>query len=175
MNWSQQLGSRTGLSLGVGPRFVDGSTSAEVTASLQRRIQHGSLSLGYGRSRYAAPGRDVDAESLSATAQLTLSPAVQVSATPAVFRHRFGDDGEGRSWRMALTASWQIRPELSARASYHHLRQDGRARPGTPLAREPWVSRNLFSVSFSAGVGRSRGARLRPGVGPSRLRPNDEE
>jgi hypothetical protein len=167
LNWSQQITSRTGLSLSAGPRFSEVGTSTEAQASIQHRIEHGSLSLGYGRSRYPAPGRDVDGESLSGTVQLMLSPTVQITATPGLSRYRFGaaDVGGGRTWRMVLSTSWQISPALSARAIYQHVGQDGRPVQGA-FPRGPWISRNVFALSFSAGVGRPRDTRVNPGTPP---------
>jgi hypothetical protein len=165
LNWSHQITSRTGLSLSAGPRFMDGGTSTEGAASLQHRIHHGSLSLGYSRSRYPAPGRHVDAESLSGTAQLTLSPTVQVTASPGLSRYRYGDAEGGRTWRMVLGASWQIRSALGARVTYQHVGQDGTAR-GPAFPRGPWISRNVLALSFSAGVRGPRDTGLNPGTGP---------
>jgi hypothetical protein len=173
LNWTQQVTSRTGLSLGAGPRFVDGGTSTEATASIQHRIQHGSLSLGYSRSRYPAPGRNVDAESLSGTAQLTLSPTVQITASPGLSRYRYGEgDAEGgRNWRMVFSASWQISPVLGARAMYQHVGQDRGPAQGPAFPRGPWISRNVFALSFSAGVGRPRETHVNPGIGPVKQGP----
>jgi hypothetical protein len=166
VNWSQQLGAYTDLSIGAGPRFMDGSTSTEASASVERRLRRGSVMLGYGRSRYAAPGQDVDADSLSATAQLDVSPSVQLTATPGFYRHRYDDGERGRSLRLVLGARWQVRPGLSGRATYQHVRQDGRPERATALAAAPWLARNMFVVSFTATVGRSPGTDVNAGRGP---------
>jgi hypothetical protein len=167
LHWSQQLSPHTGLSVALGPRFMDGSTSAEASASIVRRIERGSLSVGYGRSRYAAPGQDLDAESLSASAHFTLSPTVSVSASPSVYRHRYPDGDTGRSLRLALLASWEVRRGLSARAVYQHLRQDGLPRAGVVVPGTSWFARNLFAVSFSASLSRSRENKVDVGVPPA--------
>ena len=166
VGWNQQLTERTSLSLSAGPRFVDDGTSTEAIASIQHRIEHGSLSLGYARSRYPAPGREVDVESLSGSLQIALSRSVQLSASPGLFRHRFGDSAQSRAWRVVAGASWQVRPGLSARAVYQHMRQDGRPELNVVFRDGPWISRNTLAISFSAGFGRPRGERLQPGVGP---------
>ncbi len=167
LHWSQQLTPYTGLSIAVGPRYMDGGTSAEASASIVRRFERASLSLGYGRSRYAAPGQDVNAESLSGSAHLTLSPTVSVSASPSVYRHRYADGETGRSLRLALIGSWEVRPGLSARAIYQHLRQD--RFPGDPavFGDAPWFARNVFAVSFTAGLSRSRDNKVDVGVPPA--------
>jgi hypothetical protein len=167
LHWSQQLTAHTGLTLSLGPRFMDGNTSAEASAFIVRRMERGSLSVGYGRSRYAAPGRDVDAEGISGSAQLLLSRTVSVTASPGLYRHRYADGETGRSLRLALVGAWELRPGLSARAIYQHLRQDGF--PGVPgvFADAPWFARNVFAVSFSAGLSRSRDDKVDAGVRPA--------
>jgi hypothetical protein len=166
-SWSQQLTAHTGLSVTAGPRFMDGNTSAEASASVVRTIERGSLSLAYGRSRYAAPGQDVDAESLSGSAQLVLSRTVSVSASPGFYRHRYADGETGRSLRLGLVGSWEVRPGLSARAIYQHLRQDGFPGGRSVFPGGPWLARNVFAVSFSAGLSRSREKNADVGVPPA--------
>lgn len=167
LNWTHRLTARTGLSVSGGPRFVDGGTSAEAFASLGHQLEHGSLSLGYGRSRYPAPGRAVDGESLAVTAELILSPRLTISASPGLYRQLYADADADRSrtLRMSASASWQIRRGAGVRAMYQHVRQDGRL--GQALANPPglWLSRNLFAVSFSVGMSRPRDTRANPGMG----------
>jgi hypothetical protein len=167
VNWSHQLTPHTGLTLAAGPRFMDGSTTAEASVSILRRLERGSLSLGYGRSRYAAPGQDVDAESLGATAQLSLSRTVSVSASPGIYRHRYADGETGRSVRVALLGSWEVRPGLSMRAVYQHLRQEGLPGGRAFLPGAPWFARNLLALSFSYGLSHSRDKKVDAGTPPA--------
>jgi hypothetical protein len=167
LNWNQQLSSRTDLSLSFGPRVVDGESIAEATASLNYRLQHSTLSLGYGRSRYPAPGQDVDTQSVMAGGTLQLSPSVQLSASPGFYWHRYGDapGGEGRSLRFSTTAAWQPRPSAAVRLTYQYIRQDGV--PNEPgISALPWIERNLLALSVSVGVGRPRKTSANPGIGP---------
>ena len=167
LGWTQEVTARTGVALSVGPRIVDGGTSTELAASIRHQLEHASLSLAYGRSRYPAPGQEVDTENLSATAQIPLSRTVSVSASPGFYRHRFGDDERpSHSWRVLLVTSWQLRPSVTARATYQHVRQDALPEQGLAARRGPWIARNLFAISFTAGVGRPRGTSVNPGIGP---------
>jgi hypothetical protein len=169
VNWTHQLTSRTGLSMGAGPRFVDGATSAEAMASIAHRLEHGSFSLSYGRSRYPAPGRAVDAESVSGAAELILSPTLTISASPGLFRQLAaeGDADRSRSLRMLVSAAWQVRRGVGVGAMYQHVRQDGRLGQAPAILPGPWLSRNLFAVSFSVGMKRPRDTRANPGIGPT--------
>jgi hypothetical protein len=144
-----------------------GENVADATASLQYRLQHGSLSVGYGRSRYPAPGHDVDTDSVMVGGQVQLSPTVELSASPGFYWHRYGDGpgGEGRAFRFTTTGGWQARPNLAVRLTYQHVRQD--SRPGQlALSSLPWIERNLLALSVSVGMGRPRKASANPGIGP---------
>ena len=168
LTYNQQLTPRTEMSVGIGPRFVDGWRSMDGTAALQHRLERGSVSLAYGRSRYPAPGRDVDTENLTLTGQVRLTRTMHLSVSPGYFTHRYGDGGaeDGRAWRVMVSTGWQLRPDLSLRASYQHVRQDvGPFDPPT-VRSLPWIARNLFALSFSVGVGRPRQASTNPGIGP---------
>jgi hypothetical protein len=168
LNWSQRVAARTGLSLSGGARFVDGATSAEGSAMLHRDIERGTLVLAYARSRYPAPGQAVDVESVTATGVFTLSRAWQVSASPGYYRNRLEDEQQTHSWRLALSASCQVRPGLSARATYQYVRQNALIAGTLGLQQGPWISRNVFAVSFTASTSRPREQRVQPGVGPLR-------
>jgi hypothetical protein len=167
LNWNQQLTTRTDLSLSFGPRFVDGESVADATATVNYRLEHATLSAGYGRSRYPAPGRDVDTQSVMASGTLQLSPTVQLSASPSFYWHEYGDGpgGQSRSLRFTSTAAWQARPSVSARLTYQYIRQEGA--PGQPSLRSlPWIERNLLALSVTVGMGRPRRTSANPGIGP---------
>ena len=168
LSYNQQLTARTEMSLGFGPRFVDGWRSTDASAAVQYRLEHGSFSLAYGRSRYPVPGRDVDTESITLTAQFRLSRTVTLAASPSYYTHRYGGGGaeDGRAWRAMVSSSWQLRPDLALRASYQHVRQDKGPFDPPTVRSLPWIARNLLAVSFSVGIGRPRQATANSGIGP---------
>jgi outer membrane usher protein FimD/PapC len=166
LSYNQQLTPRTDMSVSFGPRFVDGWRSLEAAAGAHYRLERGQVSIAYGRSRYPAPSRDVDTENITLSGQYQLSPTVVVSASPGYFMHRYGDGHDGRSFRMQVSTSWQIRPEWAVSATYQHIRQDSGPFDPPTLRSLPWIARNLLAVSFSVGVGRPRQASASPGIGP---------
>jgi hypothetical protein len=167
LSYSQQLAPRTEMSLGFGPRFVDGWRTTYASASVQHRLERGALSLAYGRSRYPVPGSAVDTANITLTADFRLSRTVELSASPSYYTHRYGGaTRDGRAWRVMFSSAWQLRPDLALRASYQHVRQDSGPFDPPSVRSLPWIARNLLAVSFSVGVGRPRQATANSGIGP---------
>jgi len=67
-----------------------------------------------------------------------------------------------------VSADWRIKPGLSARATYQYAGQDGRPLRVLGLAQTPWISRNVFALSFTASTSRPHEQRVQPGLGPPR-------
>jgi hypothetical protein len=170
LSWTQPLSERVSVGLGAGPRYGDdGSLSADGSASLRYRLERGMLSLGYSRGRFAAPGREVDTSGVSASAELRLSRAITVTASPGLFWQDAGA-ATGRSWRMVAGVGYELSPALTAQLSYQHASQNDLAlAPSGP--RRPWLSRNTFGLNLTASAARPRRKESPAGLGPGRPGP----
>jgi hypothetical protein len=140
----------TALTVQVGPRYLAGSFSAYVAGTLERTRPRTRLSVGYERGRSLVFDRTLVIESYAARFFYRLSPALSVSASPALYR-QWERSEEQRSWRIEAAALYRARSWLTVFLNHAYLVQD-RGLFMDPLTdrRGPrQLSRNTLTAGFT--------------------------
>ena len=118
-----RVAPHTTLRMQVGPRYIEGSFSAHVAGSLERTRPRTRLSIGYERGRNLAFDRTLVVESYAAGFSYRLSPALNVSVSPALFR-QWEFSREQRLWHVEGSASYRARSWLGVFVSYAYVLED---------------------------------------------------
>ena len=147
-----QVAPHTMLTLQAGPRYVAGSLGAHVAANLDRTRPRTRLSVGYERGRTVVFDRSLVVESYTARLSYRVSPALNVSASPALFR-QWQYAAEQRSWRIGGTVSYRATSWLAAFVNHGYVVQDRGffINPLTNRRGPPQLSRNSLSAGFIVG------------------------
>lgn len=83
--WSRELTRRTGIELALGPRISDRGIRPELSASIRRRLQNGSLSTSYSRTQTTAIGEQgvIEVQRIAVAAGWQAARRLTLSASPA--------------------------------------------------------------------------------------------
>lgn len=126
VGWTQALSARTTATLVGGPRFSEGSTDPELSASVRHIRKRGELSLGYTRSQSTIIGQagTVDTQTFGAAAAYSPGPSWEVRAAPSWLSSARGDL-QTDVYRMHLDAHYRVAKFLSLLGSYQLSVQRG--------------------------------------------------
>lgn len=126
LGWTRELTPRTSLTLRAGPRFTDGSTDPELSASVRQRFAQGDLSLTYARSQTTVLGQAGTATTDTWSAMGAYRPLrfLEIRGGPTFLRStRAGAVAE--VLRVSLDASYKITQWLALVGSYQFSLQRG--------------------------------------------------
>jgi hypothetical protein len=124
--WTRQVDRGTTLTLRAGPRLTAGVLAPELTASLQRALRTGNLSLSYQQTQTTLIGLDGIArtQSVTAGAGRDVGPRVRLRATAALVETREADL-QSRAYRISGGCDWKFAPRLALEAAYDTYLQHG--------------------------------------------------
>ena len=140
VGWDRDLGRRAALALRGGPRFSEGRTDPEVSASLRGDFKTMHVALTGARSLTTVIGRAgaVLTDSVLPTVAFQPRPWLQVSASPGYFRIRDARGGPEATVRLAdVQATWRLGDRLALVAGYRRSRQRGALDPPAPGSVDP--------------------------------------
>jgi len=144
--WSRNLGAHDRVTLRLGPRFSDGSPSADISASLRHNWKRSSIDSSILRNQTAVIGYagPVESESVQSKFSFTSQRQWIAYAEPAVFRTR-QDRRQGIVYRISVGSRCAIGSFLGADVRYSRDTQHGAIDPLWANAR---FSHSTFSVGF---------------------------
>lgn len=158
---THKLSPQTSATFLGGPRFTEGSTDPELSASVRHRLRQGELSLAYARSQSTAIGLSgvVTTEALDATATYSPTTALEFRATPGIAQvERAGFQAE--VYRFNVEMAYRLDRLFSLFSSYQYSVQRGNI--GVPSTGD--ITRNviLFGITATYPSRRSSDSSLRP-------------
>ena len=159
VGWDRDLGRRAALALRGGPRFSEGRTDPEISASLRGDFKTLHVALSGARTLATAIGRAgaVMTDSLMPSVAWQPRPWIQVSASPGYFRIRDARGGPEATVRVAdLQATWRLGDRLSLVGGYRRSRQRGALDPPAPGAVDPVrpIAHDTLFLGLVASQGR---------------------
>lgn len=168
IGWERDLGRGAALELRGGPRFSEGRTDPELSASLRGDFRKMHVALSGGRSLATVIGRAgaVVTDSVMPSVAYRPRPWLQVSASPGYFRIRDARGGgpEATVYLADVQATWHLGERLSLIGGYRRSRQRGALDPQAPGAGDTArpIAHDTFLLSLVArqggGWARSGGA-----------------
>ncbi|PYQ62569.1 MAG: hypothetical protein DMF58_01335 [Acidobacteria bacterium] len=128
--WSRNLGAHDRVTLRLGPRFSDGSPSADISASLRHNWKRSSIDSSILRNQTAVIGYagPVESESVQSKFSFTSQRQWIAYAEPAVFRTR-QDRRQGIVYRISVGSRCAIGSFLGADVRYSRDTQHGAIDP----------------------------------------------
>jgi hypothetical protein len=126
LGWEHDLTPVTNLALRAGPRFSEGSTNAEVLASIRHRLQRGEVALTYARTETTAVGEvgTIKTDSMTLSGRYRVLPRLEVTAAPSYYRDRRGGE-KSDVFGAKLEAIYELTRWLSLVGSYEYRLQKG--------------------------------------------------
>jgi hypothetical protein len=123
---TREFTPRTAATVLAGPRFSDGSTDPEVSASLFHKLDQGVLGLAYTRSETTVIGRTGTAttETLGATLGYSLGSSIEIRAAPSFLSSTLGGL-QADVFIMNLEVGYRIARYLTLIGSYEFSTQHG--------------------------------------------------
>lgn len=155
VGWERDLGRSAALVLRGGPRFSEGNTDPELSASVRGDFKRTHLALTCGRSLVTVIGRAGAAvnDSVQPSVAFQPRPSFQVSASPGYFRIRDARGGpEATVYLSDVQAAWHLGERLSLVGGYRSARQRGALDPPTGGAAGP-IAHHTFLLSLVARQG----------------------
>jgi hypothetical protein len=115
-----RLAPHTTLSVQLGPRYLARSFSGHVAATLERALPRGRFSVTYERGRSLAFDRTLLIESYTARFSGTLSRALTVTASPALFR-QWEHSVEERTWHVGGAVLYRAQSWLTVFVNHGYV------------------------------------------------------
>lgn len=158
---THKFSPQTSATLLGGPRFTEGSTDPELSASVRHRLRQGELSTTYARSQSTALGLPgvVTTEAIDATATYTPTAALEFRSTPGIAQvERAGFQAE--VYRFNVEMAYRLDRLYSLFSSYQYSMQRGSI--GGPSTGD--ITRNVitFGITATYPSRRSSDSSLRP-------------
>ncbi len=151
LGWLGEVSERTILLLRAGPRYAKGAWSAEVLATMKRRLNRGLLTLTYSKGQTTTIGKTgvLDTQSLSATYANRVSRNVEIASGPGLYRNALRGETL-TSMRLNVESLWHFAPWFHLGATYSFdLQQPDFGVPGK-------IRRSSFMVSVLASKDQRR-------------------
>jgi hypothetical protein len=130
--WMGEVSERTILLLRAGPRYGKGEFTAEILATMKRRMNRGLLTLTYSKSQATTLGKTgaLDTQSLVATIAMRLTRNIEVASGPGLYHNTLR--GQHLSaMRLNLESLWHFSPWFHLGAAYSFdLQQPDFGAPG---------------------------------------------
>lgn len=153
LGWTHDLSPQTKFTLKAGPRFSEGSVDPEAFASITHRLEHGDVSLSYGRTQTTVVGRGGVGETDAVIALLSYEflPALRLRGGPSFYRTTLGDS-EAKVYRVDVELTYQLTRWLSLGLSYAYSLQQGvlGVGPVTAGADDSDIARNVVMLRLTA-------------------------
>ncbi len=130
--WLGEVSPRALVLLRAGPRFAKGSVTAEILATMKRRLKQGLFTLTYSKSQATTLGKTgaLDTQSLVATVALRVARNLEVASGPGVYHNSL----RGKSLtalRLNVESLWHFSPWFHLGAAYSFdLQQPDFGAPG---------------------------------------------
>lgn len=132
VGWMGEVGERTLLLVRAGPRYGKGQFTAEVLATMKRRMKQGLLSVTYSKSQATTLGKTgaLDIQSLSGTLTLRVARKLEVASGPGIYLNSLRGK-ELIAMRLNVETLWHFSPWFHLGASYSFdLQQPDFGAPG---------------------------------------------
>lgn len=115
VGWIGDVSPRTIVLLRAGPRFAKGAVTAEVLASMKRRIKRGLLTLTYAKSQATTLGKTgaLDTQSLVATVAMRVARNLEIASGPGLYHNSLRGKGL-TAMRLNVESLWHF-------SSWFHL------------------------------------------------------
>jgi hypothetical protein len=130
--WLGEVSERTLLLLRAGPRFSKGAVTAEVLATMKRRVNRGLLTVAYSKSQATTLGRTgaLDTQSLVATIALRLTRNLEIASGPGIY-HNSLRGKRLSAMRVNVESLWNFSPWFHLGVAYSFdLQQPDFGAPG---------------------------------------------
>lgn len=120
LGWLGEVSERTIVLLRAGPRYAKGAYTAEILATMKRRMKRGGLlTLSYSKSQATTLGKTgaLDIQSLVATVATRVSRKFELASGPGIYRNSL----RGKNLyalRLNLESLWHFSPWFHLGASY---------------------------------------------------------
>lgn len=130
--WLGDVSPRTIVLLRAGPRFAKGAATAEILATMKRRLNKGLLTLTYSKSQATTLGKTgaLDTQSVVATVLLRVRKNLEIASGPGVYHNSL----RGKSLtalRLNVESLWHFSPWFHLGAGYSFdLQQPDFGAPG---------------------------------------------
>ena len=119
LGWLGEVSERTLLLLRGGPRYAKGAFTAEVLATMKRRVNRGLLTVTYSKSQATTLGKTgaLDTQSLVATVALRVTRNIEIASGPGVYHNSL----RGRhltAMRLNVESLWHFSPWFHLGVAY---------------------------------------------------------
>ncbi len=120
LGWLGEVSDRTIVLLRAGPRYAKGAYTAEILASVKRRLNHGGLlTLSYSKSQATTLGATgaLDIQSVVATLATRISRKFEVASGPGLYRNSLRGKNL-QALRLNVESLWHFSPWFHLGATY---------------------------------------------------------
>src|SRR6185369_13471954 len=89
LGWMGEVGARTFLLLRAGPRYGKREFTAEVLATMKRRVKHGLLTLTYAKTQATTLGKtgSLDTQSVVGSLAVRVTRHLDLASGPGLYRN----------------------------------------------------------------------------------------
>lgn len=130
--WIGEVGPRTFLLLRAGPRYGKGAYTAELLATMKRRMKHGLMTLTYAKTQATTLGKtgSLDTQSLAGTLAVRVTRHLDLASGPGLYRNELHGK-KLMALRLNLETLWHFSPWFHLGAAYSFdLQQPDFGAPG---------------------------------------------
>ena len=120
LGWLGEVSDRTIVLLRAGPRYAKGAYTAEILATMKRRLNRGGLlTLSYSKSQATTLGKTgaLDIQSLVATVATRVSRKFELASGPGIYRNSLRGKNL-HALRLNVESLWHFSPWFHLGASY---------------------------------------------------------
>ncbi len=132
LGWMGEVGERTFVLLRAGPRYGKGDLTAEILATMKRRVKGGLVTVTYAKSQATTLGKSgaLDTQSVSGTLAVRIKNHLEIGSGPGFYRNAL--HGQRLiAMRLNVEALWRFSPWLHLGAAYSFdLQQPDFGAPG---------------------------------------------
>jgi len=131
--WLGEVDERTLLLLRAGPRYGKGQLTAEVLATVKRRVKRGLVTLTYSKSQATTLGKTgvLDTQSIVASFALRVRKNLEIASGPGLYRNVLRGQPLN-AMRLNLETLWHFSPWFHLGAAYSYdMQQPDFGVPGT--------------------------------------------
>ena len=132
LGWVGEISEHSLLILRAGPRYGKNEWSAEILATLKRKVKHGLVTMTYSKTQATTLGKTgaLDIQSLSGTLAMRVAKKLEIASGPGIYRNTLRGN-HLMAMRMNVEALWQFASAFHLGASYSFdLQQPDFAAPG---------------------------------------------
>jgi len=130
--WLGEVSDRTLLLLRAGPRYGKGALTAEILATMKRRVNHGLLTVTYSKSQSTTLGKTgaLDTQSVVGTLAMRVTRNIEIASGPGVYYNSLRGQRLA-AMRLNLESLWHFAAWFHLGAAYSFdLQQPDFGAPG---------------------------------------------